>query len=159
MIILIPLILIACTTSGTDYVSKKEFDEYKSSQEKKQKEILLDEIKDDIEKNTIKKMQSDLKKIKCLTIYWNTEQMFPVGALSSVNSVYWGNIKWPHIREHAKWYVSNCIPSISSDEIRKINVEIDSVTPLIFNTYFNRMISTYETNWNSNYPKFWNDYN
>lgn len=51
MIILIPLILIACTTNNADYVTKQEFDVYKSSMEnliqasndsinKTQKEIL-----------------------------------------------------------------------------------------------------------------------
>jgi len=113
----------------------------------------------ELDKIEIKKMQSDLNKIKCLTIYWNYELMFPEGAFYSAAGSSIRINKLPYINEHRYWYISNCIPSISSDEIRKFQADLYTVNPIIRDDYFKRILATYETNWNSNYPRFWNSYN
>ena len=65
----------------------------------------------------------------------------------------------PFVKEHARWYVSNCISLASYTEIQDMNREINNVNWLWFDDgLIERLIKNHE-DWNSNYPKFWNDYN
>ena len=108
--------------------------------------------------NEIEKIQSDLNRIRCLSVYWNIEEIYPHGIGKGQAPIFFDKLKTPFIQANGIYYVHHCIPSLTPEEIAEYEAMIRNTTSS--NGIYSLITYIYQQHEyaNSNYPLDWNSF-